>query len=154
MHYLKIAASNSAHDCFRTSRAIVALDKADIYKQLQDVLLPVNGVFDLPRNNAEYDGYPLETAAKSYEGTLLPPFFNTLKQYSEAANALLIPGDLGLFDRNNHKSAHQGVLIQAKTSTVCPASPRNCKAFISSRKVDAPVPFAMPSKPEVSPATF
>ncbi|QCY12297.1 hypothetical protein [Pseudomonas sp. MPC6] len=61
MHYLKIAASNSVHDCFRTSRAFVALDQADIYKQLQDASLPVNGVVDLPRNNAEYDGHPLET---------------------------------------------------------------------------------------------
>ncbi|MEX5686203.1 hypothetical protein [Pseudomonas silesiensis] len=62
MHYLKIAASNSVHDCFRTSRAFVALDQAHIYKQLQDALLPVNGVVDLPRNNAEYDGHPHETA--------------------------------------------------------------------------------------------
>jgi Orn/Lys/Arg decarboxylase, N-terminal domain. len=111
---LKIAASNSARDCFRNSRAIVALDQTDftdvagavfsrddlladaletikrtgfdipiflvtsqeggnraldIYKQLQDVLLQVNDVFDLSRNNVEYYGHPLETAAKSYEDT-------------------------------------------------------------------------------------
>jgi len=41
----------------------------DIYKQLQDVLLQVNDVFDLSRNNVEYYGHPLETAAKSYEDT-------------------------------------------------------------------------------------
>lgn len=28
-------------------------------------------------------------------------------------NALLTPGDLVLFDRNNHKSNHHGALIQA-----------------------------------------
>ncbi|VVP97561.1 hypothetical protein [Pseudomonas fluorescens] len=80
MHYLKIAASNSVHDCFRTSRAFVALDQADIYKQLQDALLPVNGVVDLPRNNAEYDGHPLETAAKSYEDTNRVPGFTPERQ--------------------------------------------------------------------------
>ena len=30
-----------------------------------------------------------------------------------ALNAVLAPGDLVLFDRNNHKSNHHGALIQA-----------------------------------------
>jgi hypothetical protein len=68
----------------------------DIYKQLQDVLLQVNGVFDLSQNNLDYYGHQLETAAKSYEDTLLPPFFNALKQYYEAANATFAcPGHQG-----------------------------------------------------------
>ncbi len=33
-------------------------------------------------------------------------------------NALLAPGDLVLFDRNNHKSIHQGALVQAGASPV------------------------------------
>ena len=178
-------------------------DALGVYKQLQDVLLQVNGVFDLSQNNKEYYGHQLETAAKSYEDTLLPPFFNALKQYTAAANAtfacpghqggqffrkhpagrqffdffgetlfradlcnadvklgdllihegpallaqkhaarvfnadktyfvlngtsasnkvvtnaLLTPGDLVLFDRNNHKSVHQGALIQAGATPV------------------------------------
>jgi ornithine decarboxylase len=187
----------------------------DIYKQLRDVLLQVNGVFDLSRNNAEYYGHQLETAAKSYEDTLFPPFFNALKQYAEVANAtfacpghqggqffrkhpagrqffdffgetlfradlcnadvklgdllihegpallaqkhaakvfnadktyfvlngtsasnkvvtnaLLTPGDLVLFDRNNHKSVHQGALIQAGATPVYLETARNPYGFI------------------------
>ncbi|WP_317850415.1 Orn/Lys/Arg decarboxylase N-terminal domain-containing protein, partial [Pseudomonas sp. GL-RE-26] len=67
-----------------------------IYKQLQDVILQVNGVFDLSSNNAEYHGNQLETAAKAYEASLLPPFFDALKHYTEAANATFAcPGHQG-----------------------------------------------------------
>lgn len=187
----------------------------DIYKQLQDVLLQVNGVFDLSRYNVDYYGHQLEAAAKSYEDTLLPPFFNALKQYTETANstfacpghqggqffrkhpagrqffdffgetlfradlcnadvklgdllihegpalqaqkhaakvfnadktyfvlngtsasnkvvanALLTPGDLVLFDRNNHKSVHQGALIQAGATPIYLETARNPYGFI------------------------
>ncbi|PYY69325.1 ornithine decarboxylase, partial [Pseudomonas jessenii] len=47
----------------------------EVYKQLQDVILQVNGVFDVSSNNAQYYGNQLETAAKAYEESLLPPFF-------------------------------------------------------------------------------
>ncbi|UVM53106.1 ornithine decarboxylase SpeF [Pseudomonas sp. B21-015] len=260
MSYLKIAASVSVRDCFRTGREIVPFDQTDftdvavavvsrddvlagaletikrtgfdipiflvvsqdggnraldIYKQLQDVLLQVNGVFDLSQNNLDHYGHQLETAAKSYEDTLLPPFFNALKQYYEVANAtfacpghqggqffrkhpvgrqffdffgetlfradlcnadvklgdllihegpallaqkhaakvfnanktyfvlngtsasnkvvsnaLLTPGDLVLFDRNNHKSVHQGALIQAGATPVYLETARNPYGFI------------------------
>nr|WP_154911582.1 Orn/Lys/Arg decarboxylase N-terminal domain-containing protein [Pseudomonas fluorescens] len=74
-----------------------------MYKQLQDVLLQVNGVFDLSRNNVEYYGHHLETAAKSYEDTLLPPFFNALKQYTTAAQCHVCL----------HRSSGRTVLSQA-----------------------------------------
>ncbi|MBV7512587.1 hypothetical protein KW848_13990 [Pseudomonas sp. PDM25] len=146
MNDLKIAASNSTRDCFRNSRAIVALDQTDftdvagavfsrddllagaletikrtgfdipiflvtsqeggnraldIYKQLQDVLLQVNDVFDLSRNNVEYYGHPLETAAKSYEDTLLPPFFNTLTQFFDFFAETLFRADLCNADKTS-----------------------------------------------------
>ncbi|VVN29370.1 Inducible ornithine decarboxylase [Pseudomonas fluorescens] len=260
MNALKVAASDSVLDCFRTSRLIVALgqtdytdvavavlsvddvmggaldtikrtgfdiplflvappgggDRAlDVYKRLHEMILQVNGVFDLSRYNAEYYGNQLETAARSYEDGLLPPFFDALKHYTEAANAtfacpghqggqffrkhpagrqffdffgetlfradmcnadvklgdllihegpalqaqkhaaqvfnadktyfvlngtsasnkvvtnaLLTPGDLVLFDRNNHKSNHQGALIQAGATPVYLETARNPYGFI------------------------
>jgi ornithine decarboxylase len=187
----------------------------DIYKRLHEVILQVNGVFDLSTDNAEYYGNQLETAAKTYEEGLLPPFFDALKHYTEAANAtfacpghqggqffrkhpagrqffdffgetlfradmcnadvklgdllihegpallaqkhaatvfnadktyfvlngtsasnkvvtnaLLTPGDLVLFDRNNHKSNHQGALIQAGATPVYLETARNPYGFI------------------------
>ena len=187
----------------------------EVYKQLQDVILQVNGVFDLSSYNAEYYGNQIETAAKAYEENLLPPFFDALKHYTEAANAtfacpghqggqffrkhpagrqffdffgetlfradmcnadvklgdllihegpallaqkhaakvfnadktyfvlngtsasnkvvtnaLLTPGDLVLFDRNNHKSNHQGALLQAGATPVYLETARNPYGFI------------------------
>ena len=187
----------------------------EVYKQLQDVILQVNGVFDLSSNNAEYYGNQLETAAQAYEETLLPPFFDSLKRYTTSANAtfacpghqggqffrkhpagrqffdffgetlfradmcnadvklgdllihegpalqaqkhaakvfnadktyfvlngtsasnkvvtnaLLTPGDLVLFDRNNHKSNHQGALLQAGATPVYLETARNPYGFI------------------------
>jgi ornithine decarboxylase len=187
----------------------------EVYKQLQDVILQVNGVFDLTSNNTEYYGNQLETVAKAYEESLLPPFFDSLKHYTEAANAtfacpghqggqffrkhpagrqffeffgetlfradmcnadvklgdllihegpalqaqkqaakvfnadktyfvlngtsasnkvvtnaLLTPGDLVLFDRNNHKSNHQGALLQAGATPVYLETARNPYGFI------------------------
>ena len=257
---LKIAASDSAFDCFQTSREVIPLNQTDytdvavavfsvedvmagaldalqrtgfdipiflvaspgsgnrardVYQHLQDVLLQVNGIFDPSRNNAEYHGNQLETAAKAYEESLLPPFFDALKHYTESANvtfacpghqggqffrkhpagrkffdffgetlfradmcnadiklgdllihegpallaqkhaaqvfnadktyfvlngtsasnkvvttALLTPGDLVLFDRNNHKSIHQGALIQAGATPVYLETARNPYGFI------------------------
>ncbi|RRV04589.1 ornithine decarboxylase [Pseudomonas sp. v388] len=187
----------------------------EIYKQLEDVILQVNGVFDPTRNNAQYYGNQLETAAKAYEASMLPPFFDSLKRYTESANAtfacpghqggqffrkhpagrqffdffgetlfradmcnadvmlgdllihegpallaqkhaaqvfnadktyfvlngtsasnkvvtnaLLTPGDLVLFDRNNHKSNHQGALLQAGATPVYLETARNPYGFI------------------------
>ena len=68
----------------------------DIYKRLHEVILLVNGVFDLSSYNAEYYGNQLETAAKAYEENLLPPFFDALKHYTEAGNATFAcPGHQG-----------------------------------------------------------
>ncbi|MBI3907715.1 MAG: ornithine decarboxylase, partial [Pseudomonas fluorescens] len=68
----------------------------EVYKHLNDVLLQVNGIFDLSPSNVEYHGNQLETAAKAYEASLLPPFFDALKHYTEAANATFAcPGHQG-----------------------------------------------------------
>ncbi|MBD7977180.1 ornithine decarboxylase [Serpens gallinarum] len=45
-------------------------------------------------------------------------------------NALLTPGDLVLFDRNNHKSIHQGALLQAGATPVYLETARNPYGFI------------------------
>ncbi len=46
-------------------------------------------------------------------------------------NALLTPGDLVLFDRNNHKSNHHGALLQAGCNTgLSGNSTRNPYGFI------------------------
>lgn len=45
-------------------------------------------------------------------------------------NALLTPGDLVLFDRNNHKSVHHGALIQAGATPVYLETTRNAYGFI------------------------
>ncbi|KAA8997646.1 ornithine decarboxylase [Affinibrenneria salicis] len=45
-------------------------------------------------------------------------------------NALLTPGDLVLFDRNNHKSNHHGALIQAGATPVYLETVRNPFGFI------------------------
>lgn len=45
-------------------------------------------------------------------------------------NALLVPGDLVLFDRNNHKSVHHGALIQAGATPVYLEGTRNAYGFI------------------------
>ncbi len=56
----------------------------------------MNGIFDLSPSNVEYHGNQLETAAKAYEESLLPPFFDALKHYTEAANATFAcPGHRG-----------------------------------------------------------
>ncbi len=187
----------------------------EAYALLREMLLQVTGVFDPARNNAEYYGHQLEAAARTYEETLLPPFFGTLKRYTETANAtfacpghqggeffrkhpagrqlfdffgetlfradicnadvklgdllihegpalaaqkhaakvfnadktyfvlngtsasnkvvanaLLTPGDLVLFDRNNHKSVHQGALLQAGATPVYLETARNPYGFI------------------------
>lgn len=259
MNPLKIAASDTARDCFHATRAIVPLAQTDytdvavavvsvadvlggaleviqrtgfnipifivvsvegthgaeVIPHLRELLLQVNGVFDPTRDNAEHYGHQLETAAKAYEATLLPPFFGALKQYTEAGNstfacpghqggqffrkhpagrqffdffgetlfradmcnadvrlgdllihegpalqaqkhaakvynadktyfvlngtsasnkvvtnALLTPGDLVLFDRNNHKSIHQGALLQAGATPIYLETARNPYGFI------------------------
>lgn len=45
-------------------------------------------------------------------------------------NALLAPGDLVLFDRNNHKSNHHGALLQAGAKPVYLETARNAYGFI------------------------
>lgn len=45
-------------------------------------------------------------------------------------NALLTPGDLVLFDRNNHKSCYHGALMQANATPVYLETTRNAYGFI------------------------
>lgn len=45
-------------------------------------------------------------------------------------NALLAPGDLVLFDRNNHKSVHHGALVQAGATPLYLETARNPYGFI------------------------
>lgn len=45
-------------------------------------------------------------------------------------NALLAPGDLVLFDRNNHKSNHHGALLQAGATPIYLETARNAFGFI------------------------
>ncbi|MXN87944.1 ornithine decarboxylase SpeF [Pasteurella canis] len=45
-------------------------------------------------------------------------------------NALLTPGDLVLFDRNNHKSIHHGALVQAGATPIYLETARNPFGFI------------------------
>lgn len=47
-----------------------------------------------------------------------------------ALNAVLAPGDLVLFDRNNHKSNHHGALIQAGATPIYLETARNLFGFI------------------------
>lgn len=47
-----------------------------------------------------------------------------------ALNAVLTPGDLVLFDRNNHKSNHHGALIQAGATPIYLETARNPFGFI------------------------
>ncbi|MEX4695494.1 ornithine decarboxylase SpeF [Haemophilus influenzae] len=47
-----------------------------------------------------------------------------------ALNAILAPGDLVLFDRNNHKSNHHGALIQAGATPIYLETARNPFGFI------------------------
>ena len=47
-----------------------------------------------------------------------------------ALNAVLAPGDLVLFDRNNHKSNHHGALIQAGATPIYLETARNPFGFI------------------------
>lgn len=47
-----------------------------------------------------------------------------------ALNAVLVPGDLVLFDRNNHKSNHHGALIQAGATPIYLETARNPFGFI------------------------
>lgn len=46
------------------------------------------------------------------------------------ANALLTPGDLVLFDRNNHKSCYHGALIQAEATPIYLETSRNAFGLI------------------------
>ena len=53
-----------------------------------------------------------------------------LLQNKVALNAVLAPGDLVLFDRNNHKSNHHGALIQAGATPIYLETARNPFGFI------------------------
>ena len=53
------------------------------------------------------------------------------------ANAVLKPGDLVLFDRNNHKSIHQGALVQSGAIPIYLPTARNAFGMIGAMDWDA-----------------
>lgn len=81
-----------------------------------------------------HEGYACEAqkhAAKVYHADKTYFVLNgTSASNKVVTNALLAPGDLVLFDRNNHKSIHQGALIQAGASPVYLETARNPFGFI------------------------
>ncbi|NCD08754.1 MAG: ornithine decarboxylase SpeF [Negativicutes bacterium] len=81
-----------------------------------------------------HEGYACEAqkhAAKVYHADKTYFVLNgTSASNKVVTNALLTPGDLVLFDRNNHKSIHQGALIQAGASPVYLETARNPFGFI------------------------
>ena len=81
-----------------------------------------------------HEGYACEAqkhAAKVYHADKTYFVLNgTSASNKVVTNALLTPGDLVLFDRNNHKSIHQGALIQAGAAPVYLETARNPFGFI------------------------
>lgn len=81
-----------------------------------------------------HEGAPLlaqQQAAKIYNADKTYFVLNgTSSSNKVVTNALLTPGDLVLFDRNNHKSIHQGALFQAGATPVYLETARNPFGFI------------------------
>lgn len=72
-----------------------------------------------------------EAAAKIYNADKTYFVLNgTSASNKVVLNAVLAPGDLVLFDRNNHKSNHHGALIQAGATPVYLEAARNPYGFI------------------------
>lgn len=81
-----------------------------------------------------HEGYPLQGeqfAAKVFHADQTYFVLNgTSASNKICCTALLSPGDLVLFDRNNHKSVHQGALIQAGATPIYLETTRNPYGFI------------------------
>ena len=81
-----------------------------------------------------HEGYPLQAAqlaAKVFHADQTYFVLNgTSSSNKVCCTALLTPGDLVLFDRNNHKSMHQGALIQSGAVPVYLETARNPYGFI------------------------
>lgn len=81
-----------------------------------------------------HEGAPLaaqQHAAKVYNADKTYFVLNgTSASNKVVLNALLAPGDLVLFDRNNHKSNHHGALIQAGATPIYLETARNPYGFI------------------------
>ncbi|BDH45915.1 ornithine decarboxylase SpeF [Salmonella enterica subsp. enterica serovar Choleraesuis] len=81
-----------------------------------------------------HEGAPCEAqqhAAKVYNADKTYFVLNGTSAANKVVlNALLTPGDLVLFDRNNHKSIHQGALLQAGATPVYLETARNPFGFI------------------------
>ncbi|AFJ48559.1 ornithine decarboxylase SpeF [Shimwellia blattae] len=81
-----------------------------------------------------HEGAPCEAqqhAAKVYNADKTYFVLNgTSSSNKVVLNALLAPGDLVLFDRNNHKSIHHGALLQAGATPVYLETARNPYGFI------------------------
>ncbi len=81
-----------------------------------------------------HEGAPCEAqkaAAKAYNADKTYFVLNgTSASNKVVLNAVLAPGDLVLFDRNNHKSNHHGALIQAGATPVYLETARNPYGFI------------------------
>jgi ornithine decarboxylase len=81
-----------------------------------------------------HEGAPLlaqKRAAKIYNADKTYFVLNgTSASNKVVTNALLTPGDVVLFDRNNHKSVHQGALFQAGATPLYLETARNPYGFI------------------------
>jgi ornithine decarboxylase len=81
-----------------------------------------------------HEGAPYEAqkaAAKAYNADKTYFVLNgTSASNKVVLNAVLAPGDLVLFDRNNHKSVHHGALLQAGATPVYLETARNPYGFI------------------------
>lgn len=81
-----------------------------------------------------HEGAPLaaqKEAAKVYNADKTYFVLNgTSASNKVVLNAALAPGDLVLFDRNNHKSNHHGALLQAGATPVYLETARNPYGFI------------------------
>ncbi len=81
-----------------------------------------------------HEGAPLtaqKAAAKVYNADKTYFVLNgTSASNKVVLNALLAPGDLVLFDRNNHKSNHHGALLQAGATPIYLETARNPFGFI------------------------
>ena len=72
-----------------------------------------------------------EEAAKIYNADKTYFVLNGTSSANKVVlNALLTPGDLVLFDRNNHKSNHHGALLQAGATPIYLETARNSYGFI------------------------
>src|SRR5215470_1529710 len=101
------------------------LCNADV--DLGDLLIHVGAAVDAQRHAAQVFG-----ADRTYF-----VLNGTSTSNKVVTNAVLRPGDLVLFDRNNHKSLHQGALVQAGAIPIFLPTSRNAFGMIGAVDWDA-----------------